>query len=85
MTDLHHAAPTRQVDGARAAASFAVGAAAIRCWMSGRAANLAAWYNASDEEKDQGPAATGTARGWKLLNAPQGALENRNPQAASFA
>ena len=47
-------------------ASLAVGASAIRCWMSGRAPNLQVWYKASDVAKVHGPAATGTARGWKF-------------------
>ena len=52
-----------------AAASRAMGASAMRCWTSGRAANFAAWYRLSENPKVQGPAAIGTARGWKLLKA----------------
>ena len=56
-----------------AAASLAVGASAMRCWMSGCAPNFAAWYKCSDVTNVHGPAAMGTARCWKLLNAPQSA------------
>ena len=47
-------------------ASLAVGASAIRCWMSGRAPNLQVWYKASDVAKVHGPAATGTGQGLEI-------------------
>ena len=68
-----------------AAASLAVGASAIRCWTSGRAPNFAAWYRCSDVSNAQGPAAIGTDRGWKLLNAPQATRVKRNEQTWSLA
>ena len=46
-----------------ASVSFAVGALAIRCWMSGCVANLAAWYKCAVAAKVQGSAATGMAGG----------------------
>ena len=56
-----------------AAASLAVGASAMRCWMSGRGANLTAWYRLSEERKVQGPTVMGTAKGKKLLKTPHSA------------
>lgn len=45
-----------------AAAFLAVGASAMRHWMSGRAADLAARYNPSDVRNCQGPTVMGKAR-----------------------
>ena len=66
-----------------AAAARADGAQAIRRCTAGAEPNFAAWYKCSDVGNVHGPAAIGAASGAKLLNAPQGALVNRKPQASS--